>query len=106
MDKATLLVNRLMAEPVEIPGVGTVRVRALSHGEILDLRKKGFEPEELELHMVALCMVEPELTADDVREWSYNSPGGEIDYVTRKIRELSALVEGAQKSGREGADDG
>lgn len=106
MDKADLLVRRLMAEPVDIPGVGTVQVRGLSHGEILDLRDKGLEPRDLELTMVALAMVDPELSTDEVREWAYASPGGELDIVTRRIRELSGLGSGAQKSGGESVDDG
>lgn len=106
MNRDDLLVKRLIAEPVELPGVGTIMVRGLSRGEVFDLRAKDLSVAELEVQTIALCMVDPVLSTDDVRDWSYNAPAHEIDLVFAKIRQLSGLSEGAQKSNGTGADDG
>lgn len=105
INRDELLVKRLVAETVEVPGVGTVKVRGLSRGEVFDLRAKNLNVEELEVQTIALCMVEPMLSTDDVRTWMYNAPTNEIDAVFGKIRELSGLSEGAQKSDGTGSDD-
>lgn len=107
MDKNLLLGNRLAEDKVEIPDLGYVRVRALARGEVFDLRHKNTKnPGDLEIATITMCLVEPELTAAEVRQWYYAAPSGEIEVVFAKIRELSGLDEGAQKSDRAGADDG
>lgn len=99
MDKRALLANRLPREEVEIPGVGTVTIRGLSRYE-LHLSGKGTEDGALiEARMLAMAMVDPELSVDDVLEWQKQAPAGELGPVTEKLRELSGLAEGAPKSG-------
>lgn len=98
MDKAALLTERLPREDVEIPGAGTVTVRGLSRYE-LHMAGKGTEDAGLvERRMVAAAMVDPELTVADVEAWQKAAPAGEFKAVTEKIRDLSGLAEGADKS--------
>lgn len=111
-DKDKLFTRRLDEDDVEIPGVGTARVRALSHHEVLAMRKaadmdmaKFDGPRALliERKMIALAMIDPVLTEDEVAAWQENSPAGELADVSDRISELSGLFEGADKSGVPGA---
>jgi hypothetical protein len=98
VDKAALFVNRLPQEDVEVPGVGTVRVRSLSRAEVMALQ--GTErptPLELERKFLVTCLVDPVLTEDEVRQWQEASSAGEIEPVTRVISRLSGMDEKAAK---------
>lgn len=96
IDKETLLARRADTEhgmpeaEVEIPGVGTVRVRGLTRGEVFRVQQvKGTDA--IERKILAMGMVDPPLTEQEARRWQHNSPAGEIDLVADKIRELSGL---------------
>lgn len=91
MDKATLLKNRTAEREVEIEGVGTVRIRALTRREALQLQGKEMPIEEMERKMLAFSMVDPVLTEDEVRQWQEASPVGEIQVVSEAIAELSGM---------------
>lgn len=95
MDKADLFRPRLPEEDVEIPG-GTVRVRGLSRLEAMDVQQAG-GPQVIERRMLALAMVDPKLTEDEVRQWQNASPASEIEPVTDAIARLSGLAPGADK---------
>lgn len=98
MDKAKLLANRAGGtQDVEIPGVGTVKVRALTRAEVKACKGKDDLTQENQL--IAAGMVDPVLTPDEVSEWLDNAPAGEAVAVIEAIRDLSGLGEGAQKSG-------
>lgn len=97
MDKELLFTPRLSEESVEIPGVGTVRVRALSRGEALRAQSaKGVAA--IERAMLALGMVDPALTEDEVKRWQEASPAGELEPITRVIQRLSGMEAGADKA--------
>lgn len=101
MDKEFLFKPRLPEADVEIPGVGTVRVRGLSRVEVLSIQKLGRDGSNvglIERHVVAMGMVDPALSVSDVERWQEASPGGEIDVVADRIRELSGIGEGAAKA--------
>ena len=98
LDRNDLLVRRLLEEDVDIPDVGTVRVRGLSRGEVFDLRGDDISLAELEIRTLAACLIEPVISVDDAREWYYGAPQNETGLVLERIRKLSALDEGAQKS--------
>jgi len=104
--KERLLKPRVPEGTVELDGLGTVRVRGLSRREVfMTQQSKGVEA--MERKIVALGMVEPQMTEDEVRQWQTNSPAGEMEPVADKIRELSGLKQGADKSGVPGLrDDG
>lgn len=103
--KARLLKPRLPEDTVEIPGVGTVRVRALNRAESMMVQgANGLEATERRI--VALGMVDPSMTEAEVGQWQKASPGGEIDAVSNKIAELSGLLDGAAKEQYKSLRDG
>ncbi len=117
VDPDVLLKPRLAEDDVEIPGVGTVRVRALNRAEVLGVRK-ATDTEQLdgprilvlERKMVAAGLVKPKLTEAQVGQWQKAGAAGELEPVARKIQELSGMLEdsakAAYKSVRGGSGDG
>jgi hypothetical protein len=96
LDKAALLAKRgVGGETVEIPGVGEVKVRGLTRAEVLSIQKlqgkSGVDEAEMERKLVALAMVEPELTEEEVGQWQANSPAGELVPIADAIATLSGL---------------
>lgn len=98
MDKEALFAARLPEADVEIPGVGTVRVRGLSRHEMLTAgRSESKGVEAMERIMLSYGMVDPQLGEDDVARWQKASPAAEIMPVVSKINELSGIGRDAQK---------
>lgn len=97
MDKEALFTPRLPEEDVEIPGLGTVRVRGLSRAEAMKIRDRS-DVEAQERLMIALGMVDPKLTEAEVGKWAKAAPAGELQPVSEVIGRLSGLIEGADKS--------
>ena len=93
--KARLLKPRVPEGTVDLE-IGTVRVRGLSRGEVfMTQQAKGVEASERKI--VAIGMVDPEMTEDEVRQWQRSSPAGEMEAVVDKISELSGLNKSAEK---------
>lgn len=106
MDKSVLFKDRLQEADVKVPGVGTVRVRALTRAEVLLVRKAtdsenmdGDRILVLEKKLIAKAMVDPVLTESEVGQWQNKATADELDPVLTKIQELSGLLPGASKSG-------
>lgn len=97
IDKAALLKQRFGEEEVEIPGVGTVRVRALTRGEALQVQGVESDVAELERKLIAWAMVEPKLTENEVKTWQDSSPAGELQTITEAIVRLSGMEQHAQR---------
>jgi hypothetical protein len=105
VDKDLLFKPRLAEADVEIPGVGTVRVRALSRAEVLLVRKAtdlagdvdGPRALVLERKMIATAMVDPVLTESEVGRWQNASAAGELEPVTDAIQRLSGMLPTAAK---------
>lgn len=96
--KDLLLKPRLPEADVDLPGVGSVRVRGLSRAEGIEVQKlidKGWD--RMERKLLSLAMVDPPLTEAEVGEWQQASVGGEIEPVTQHVMELSGLMQGADK---------
>jgi hypothetical protein len=98
IDKAALLAKRFGVEDVEIEGVGTVQIRALSRAEALELQGRELTVAQMEQTLLAKAMVSPQLTEDDVAEWQKNSPAGELQPVVEKITALSGMEQHAAKA--------
>lgn len=96
MDKEKLLKRRLATDTVPVPGLGEVTVRGLTRAEVNHIGK-GADPLETERRALALGMVEPELTEDEVGVWQDNAPAMEIQPVLQRINELSGLTKQVQK---------
>jgi hypothetical protein len=97
MDKTALLTERIPRTEVEIDGVGTVTVRGLSRYELHLSGKGADDAAVIERRMIAIAMVDPELTEAEVELWQKNSSAGELAAVTVAIRDLSGLKSGADK---------
>lgn len=97
IDKAALLKARFGEETVEIPGVGEVRVRALTRGEALKV-KGTHDVAEVEQKVLAWAMVEPEMTEADVKAWQEASPAGELQVVFDAVLRLSGMEKHADKA--------
>jgi len=106
VDKDLLLKPRLAEDDIEIPGVGTVRVRALSRAEVLLVRKATDNADSidgprvlvLERKMLAAAMVDPVLTEAEVGRWQQASAAGELEPVTTRIQQLSGLLPESAKA--------
>lgn len=94
--KARLLKPRVPEGTVDIPGLGTIRVRGLSRGEVF-MTQQAKGAEAMERKVLALGMLDPVMTEDEVRQWQRSSPAGEMEPVTDKIRELSGLADTSEK---------
>lgn len=97
MDKDTFLKPRLPEREVEIPGVGTVRVRGLSRAEILSARALSGE-DATERFILLVALVDPQLTADEVVQWHGSATTAEMSLVLSAIKDLSGLEVGADKA--------
>lgn len=86
---------------IEIDGVTeTLIVRGMNRGELLtagQLSDKG--QRDMERYVLSSCLIDPEMTLDDVDEWFASGPGMEVQPVVHKINELSGVGKGAAKSG-------
>lgn len=100
MDKAVLLKPRLTEEVVEIPGLGEVRVRALSRAEVMDLQEGRERRGQLgtEAWCLAVGLVDPVLTEEEATELLQASPGAELQPVVDAVFRLSGLSEVAPDS--------
>jgi hypothetical protein len=106
MDKAKLLAGaRLPEDDVEVPGVGTVRVRGLSRAEAMAVEGcKGTEAKERKI--IFLGLLDPDdMSEHEVGEWMRTAPAGELDPVSRRIGQLSGLLAESPKSGLPGPGD-
>jgi hypothetical protein len=110
IDKDALLSRREDTESgfpestVDIPGLGSVRVRGLSRHEVIHLQSaKGALA--VERVTVSLGLVDPVLTEDEVARWQRVSPAGELDSVTQAIGQLSGVLEGSAKAAYKSVSD-
>jgi hypothetical protein len=109
VDKAQLIAAAAAALPteeVEIPGVGTVTVRGLSRGESLLVGKAEGDPTATERTMLRFGMVDPVMTDADIRDWLKVAPNAHVDPISRKIAELSGMLEDAPKAAFQGDGGG
>lgn len=87
------------AEDVTLPSGKVVRVRGLSRHELMFNGKGTEDSAEIERRNVKSCLVEPKLTIQQVEQWQRRSAaGGDFRVLSEKIRDLSGLGEGADKS--------
>lgn len=100
-DKDALLNARDFDEcEIEIPGFGTITVRAVSRREFMRVgevgQKKGVAAGEALL--VSIASVEPKFTEEDVRKWQQSSAGHWLEGITREINKLSGLDKEAKEA--------
>jgi hypothetical protein len=101
MDKATLLgaaVDALPVEDIEIPGVGTVKVRGLSRFESLLVGKADGDAAATERAIIRYGLVEPALTEAEIRDWLQVAPNAHVDPITKAVARLSGMLEDSAKA--------
>lgn len=107
-DKELLFKSRLPEADVEVPGVGTVRVRGLNRGEALSIQNVKDGPgmvAAMERKMLALALVDPVLTEAEVGQWQKAATAGELEPVGDKVSELSGMTPGAAKEAYVGFEE-
>lgn len=98
IDKEAFLKAPTPEETILLPGVGEIRVRGLTRSEAVSLQRVKDDPAALEQLIVRLGLVEPSLTADEVKGWYETAPAGLTDIIVAVVERLSGLSEGAPKS--------
>jgi len=78
-------------DDVEVPGLGTFRVRALSRFEALHVQEADGVA-ATERRVLSLGLVDPKLTEAEVGRWQKVAEAGELDPVSSRIAELSGLA--------------
>jgi hypothetical protein len=98
VDKEALFKPRLPEADVEVPGIGTVRVRGLSRAEALEVSKiVGSGAAMIERKALAMAMLDPKMTEGEIRQWQDAASSGELNAVFEKVNELSGTTEEAAK---------
>jgi hypothetical protein len=99
MDKSKLLVDRVttVTGTVDIPGLGTIKLRALSRHEMIEGGKLEGVLEQ-ERYILSRAMIDPPMEEHEIVEWQKCSIPGEINAVATKVNELSGIGKGADKS--------
>lgn len=97
MDKSKLINQTLPEADVEIPGVGTVRVRGLTRYEMQMIWKLEAGDEVKERKNLALAMVDPPMSEAEVEAWQKSSPAGQINRVAMEVNRLSGIGRDAEK---------
>ncbi|MGH3735834.1 MAG: hypothetical protein ACRDT6_09475 [Micromonosporaceae bacterium] len=97
VDKETLFKPRVPEGELDVPGIGTIRIRGLSRGEVFAVQQaKGTAV--VERKILAFGLVDPSLTETEAGRWQEASPAGELEPVVDEIRKLSGLTDGAEKA--------
>ena len=99
MDKKALIARTTPTTTVPIPGVGEVTVRGMTRGELADATAD--KPEETERKILAMCMVDPQLTEEEAGQWQNAAPAGEILDVVEAINRLSGLAGRQERAEKE-----
>lgn len=88
----------LPEDVVEVEGVGTVRVRAMNRGEVLNMQSYA-DKKVSEQYMLSCTLIDPAgMTMEDVADWQAASVAMEIEPVTDKVAHLSGILKDSPKS--------
>lgn len=111
IDKDAFLKPRLPERELEV-GPWTVRIRGLSRAEYLRIGDlaRGESTDRAEVVTLALGLVDPALSEDEVRAWRDAATSDEVDAVSSAVIELSAggadALKAAVQSFRDGPGEG
>jgi len=83
-------------DDVEVPGMGAVRVRGLSRLEAIGMQV-AHGTAAIERRTIALAMIDPVMTEDEVGRWQRVSVAGELQGVADKIQALSGMADDSAK---------
>jgi hypothetical protein len=91
VDREALFKARLPEEEYELPGLGVLRIRGLSRGEVLAAQHDDPTLAVFERRLLAHGIVDPKLTVTDVGRWQEASPAGEMEPLIKRIEGLSGI---------------
>jgi len=100
INKEALLAKRAegSTREVKLPsGDGFVVVRALTRREALRVKAMDLDEETSEVQLLALAMVEPEMTAEEIAQWQEVAPAGELAPVVDMILSLTGMTADIEK---------
>lgn len=100
IDKAALLARKAEAETreVELPsGAGSVLVRGLTRKEALRVQGIEMDEEVAERKLLAVALVDPEMSEDEIGQWQEIAIAGELVPVVAAVLELSGMTADAPK---------
>lgn len=99
IDKSALLRPQLPESDVDVPGVGTVRVRGLSRLEAIGANRaqEAGGTEALYRYLLHVGLVEPALSEAEVETLMGSLTAGQVDAVATEIGVLSGLMEDSAK---------
>lgn len=98
LTREEILARKMGRDTVTLPdGSGTVEVRGLNRSEAVRVGEveAGLDRDAL---LISLGLVDPEMTVEDVLQWGREDDSGTLEVVSRRIGELSRMVEDAGKS--------
>lgn len=98
ISKEALLGQKFGISSVEIPGIGTVKVRPLTRAEAIPFHGVETDYLELERKLLSIAMVEPSLTEDEVKTWQEVSPAGQLEVIVDRITEISGMKKDSAKT--------
>lgn len=93
-----ILARKLGHEVLDLPdGTGSITVRGLHRNEAMTVAALD-DHYERDAYLIASGIVDPVMTVDDVKAWGEADGTDVLEFVSRRIGELSGMVEGAGKS--------
>jgi hypothetical protein len=99
--KARVLAARLPKGKVPIEGVGEITVRGMSRDEIHDINLRNEKANDgamaAERRTLALTILDPVMTEDEIGEWQRNSPAAEINAVAAEVNRLSGIGQAKER---------
>lgn len=90
--KEQLLARKFGHQELEIPDLGTIVFRPLTRAEALSVNDREMTMAEAEQALLSLAMVDPKMTADDVKKWQEIAPAGELQPLVDAITKASGMV--------------
>jgi hypothetical protein len=105
VDREALFKARLPEEEYELPGLGVLRIRGLSRGEVLAAQHDDPRLAVFERRLLAHGIVDPKLTETDVGRWQEASPAGEMEPLINRIEHLSGIGREVEKGAYESFRD-
>lgn len=98
LTREQILARRRGEDVVELPGGGTVKIRALTRDEVLELDDAETAAERSNM-IISRGLIDPALTVDDVAQWGREADAGDLTIISEEIARISRLTEGAGKRG-------
>jgi hypothetical protein len=98
LTREQILARKVGQKVIELPdGSGTVTIRGLHRGEALAIGAMQ-DLLERDAFLTSAGLVDPAMSVDDVKAWGASDGTDVLEFVSREIGVLSAMVEGAGKS--------